>query len=343
MKNNNQKYKIHIKNNKWAKGSFPNTPEAEKVFTITDERFQKTLSGFPKLKDQVESFIDWDEDNFATSMTNTDILLTWNLPTSNLSELAPKLKWIHCIGAGVEHLLPLDWMPNGVVLTNNKGVHARKSGEYGLMAILMLHNHLPAIINNQRIKNYEQLFGTPISNSTIVIVGTGSLGGAVAQLLEPLGPKVIGVNRQGSSVKGCSEIVTIEKLDDVLPHADILYMALPETPETLQLIDRRRLNLLKHSCGIVNVGRQSAIDYQALSEMLESGRLAGAILDVFNPEPIVSDSPYWNVPNLIITPHVSSDELESYIPLTLNLFFKNLELFLSNKPLVNQVNKELGY
>ncbi|SVA90056.1 uncharacterized protein METZ01_LOCUS142910 [marine metagenome] len=276
-------------------------------------------------------------------MTNTDILLTWNLPTSNLSELAPKLKWIHCIGAGVEHLLPLDWMPNGVVLTNNKGVHARKSGEYGLMAILMLHNHLPAIINNQRIKNYEQLFGTPISNSTIVIVGTGSLGGAVAQLLEPLGPKVIGVNRQGSSVKGCSEIVTIEKLDDVLPHADILYMALPETPETLQLIDRRRLNLLKHSCGIVNVGRQSAIDYQALSEMLESGRLAGAILDVFNPEPIVSDSPYWNVPNLIITPHVSSDELESYIPLTLNLFFKNLELFLSNKPLVNQVNKELGY
>ena len=234
-------------------------------------------------------------------------------------------------------------MPNGVVLTNNKGVHARKSGEYGLMAILMLHNHLPAIINNQRIKNYEQLFGTPISNSTIVIVGTGSLGGAVAQLLEPLGPKVIGDNRQGSAVKGCSEIVTIEKLDDVLPHADILYMALPETPETLQLIDRRRLNLLKHSCGIVNVGRQSAIDYQALSEMLESGRLAGAILDVFNPEPIVSDSPYWNVPNLIITPHVSSDELESYIPLTLNLFFKNLELFLSNKPLVNQVNKELGY
>ena len=90
------------------------------------------------------------------------------------------------------------------------------------MAILMLHNHLPAIINNQRIKNYEQLFGTPLSNSTIVIVGTGSLGGAVAQLLEPLGPKVIGVNRQGSSVKGCSDIVTIEKLDDVLPHADIL-------------------------------------------------------------------------------------------------------------------------
>ena len=120
-------------------------------------------------------------------------------------------------------------------------------------------------------------------------------------------------------------------------------MALPETPETMGLIDSRRLNLLKRSCGIVNVGRQSAIDYQALSEMLESGRLSGAILDVFNPEPIVSNSPYWNVPNLIVTPHVSSDELKSYIPLTLNLFFKNLELFLSNKPLNNQVNQKLGY
>jgi len=343
MKDNNQKFKVHIKNNKWAKGSFPNTPEAEKVFTITEERFQESFDSFPGLKDQIKIFIDWDEDNFVTSMADTDILLTWDLPTAELKKVAPKLKWIHCIGAGVEHLLPLDWIPNGAVLTNNKGVHAKKSGEYGLMSVLMLHNNLPAIINNQQMKKYEQLFGTPISNSTIVIVGTGSLGGAVAELLEPLGPKVIGVNRQGGSVKGCSEIVTIKELDDVLPQADILYMALPETPETMGLIDSRRLNLLKRSCGIVNVGRQSAIDYQALSEMLESGRLSGAILDVFNPEPIVSNSPYWNTPNLIVTPHVSSDELKSYIPLTLNLFFKNLELFLSNKPLNNQVNQKLGY
>ena len=339
----NNKFKIHIKNNRWKPGSFPNTPEGEKVFTITKERFQETLVNFSDLKNQIEVFIDWDEDNFKTSMATTDILLTWNLPTLNLGKVAPNLKWIHCIGAGVEHLLPIDWLPNEVVLTNNKGVHANKSGEYGLMSVLMLHNHLPTIVSNQRIRKYKQLYGTPISNSTIVIVGTGSLGGAAARLLEPLGAKIIGVNRRGGPVKGCSETMTVEKLDEVLPYADILYLALPATPETHELIDRRRLNLLKTSCGIINVGRQSAIDYQTLSEMLKSGRIAGAILDVFTPEPIVSSSPLWEVPNLIITPHVSSDDPESYILLTLKLFLSNLERFISNKPLLNQVDINLGY
>ena len=174
-------------------------------------------------KNQIKIFIDWDEDNFKTSMATTDILLTWNLPTLNLDKVAPNLKWIHCIGAGVEHLLPINWLPNEVVLTNNKGVHANKSGEYGLMSVLMLHNHLPIIVSNQRIRKYKQLYGTPISNSTIVIVGTGNLGGATARLLEPLGAKIIGVNRRGGSIKGCSETMTVEKLDEVLPYADILY------------------------------------------------------------------------------------------------------------------------
>lgn len=343
MTSHKQKLKIHIKNNRWAKGSFPSTPEGEEVFTITNERFHKALDKFPDLKDRIEIFIDWDEDSFNTSMATTDILLTWNFPTANLIRTAPKLKWIHCISAGVEHLLPMDWLPDEVILTNNKGVHSKKSGEYGLMSVLMLHNHLPAIVSNQQIKKYKQIYGTPISDSTVVIVGTGSLGGALAQLLEPLGPKIIGVNRQGGFVKGFSEIMTVDELDNILPYADILYLALPATPETHELINSRRLNLLKNSSGIINIGRQSVLDYQALCEMLKAGRLAGAILDVFTPEPIEPSSPLWEVPNLIITPHVSSDDPESYITLTLNLFLSNLERFLSNKLLVNQVNKKLGY
>ena len=209
-------------------------------------------------------------DNFIKSISSSDILLTWNLPTSNISQIAPNLRWIHCIGAGVEHLSPFDWLPDNVALTNNKGIHAKKAGEYGLMTILMMHNHFPKIITNQKNKIYKSVYGTPISGQTIVIVGTGSLGSSVAKLLEPLGANVIGVNRQGNLVQGCSKIVTSDNLDDILPHADILYIALPETPETINIVDRRRLGLLKKSCGIINVGRQSAIDYVALSEMLET-------------------------------------------------------------------------
>ncbi len=335
--------KVHIKNNRWAEGSFPNTPEGEEVFTITQERFDAALASYPALKGRMNVVIDWDEDNFASSMADADVLLTWNLPTDGLGDVAKKLNWIHCIGAGVEHMLPMDWLPAGVALTNNKGVHADKAGEYGLMAVLMLHNNMPAIITNQRARKFESLYSTPIANSTIVVVGTGSLGGAAIKKLAPLGPHIIGVNRHGKPVEGCSEVVTIAELDSVLPKADYLYLAVPDTPETTGLMSRQRLDMLKPSCGIVNVGREPVMDYAALREKLESGALAGAVLDVFSPEPIAADSPLWDTPNLVVTPHVSADDGDSYVPLTLDLFFRNMERYLAGEELLNPVRPDLGY
>ena len=340
---NNKNIKIHVKNNHWAAGSFPTDAEGEKVFTIKNSHFEKAFEKFPEIKEKVEIFIDWDEDNFNSSMSNANILLTWNFPTSNLKKVSPNLKWIHCISAGIEHLLPLDWMFEGLVLTNNSGVHSKKAGEYGLMSVLMLHNHIPKIVSNQKNKKFVSLFSTPIAGKTIVVIGTGNLGGAMIRLLAPLGPKIIGVNRKGETVNGCSKVITVDKIDSILPEADILYLAMPETPETKNLISLKRLDLLKPSCGIVNIGRQSTMDYNALCEKLRANKIRGAILDVFSPEPIELNSKLWEVPNLIITPHVSADDAESYISLTLDLFIKNLQLFISNKKLVNQIDKDFGY
>jgi len=339
----NKKIKIHVKNNHWAPGSFPTDAEGEKVFTITKSHFDKAFEKFSKIKEQVEIFIDWDEDNFESSMSNSDILLAWNFPTLNLKKISPNLKWIHCISAGVEHLHPLNWIFEGLILTNNSGIHSKKAGEYGLMSILMLQNHLPKIITNQKNKKFVSLFSNPISGKTIVVAGTGSLGGSMIKLLAPLGANIIGVNKKGGNVEGCSKVVTTDKIDSVLPEADFLYLALPETSETKNLINRKRLNLLKSSCGIINIGRQSAMDYDALCEKLKKNELAGAIIDVFSPEPIEPNSKLWDTPNLVITPHVSSDDGESYVRLTLELFVKNLELFIADKPLINQIDKKLGY
>ena len=107
---NNKKVKIHVKNNHWAPGSFPTDAEGEKNFTITKDDLDRALEKFPEVKEKIEIFIDWNEENFNSSMANSDILLTWNFPTSNLKKVAPNLKWIHCIAAGIEHLLPLEWM-----------------------------------------------------------------------------------------------------------------------------------------------------------------------------------------------------------------------------------------
>ena len=340
---NNKKIKIHVKNNHWAPGSFPTDAEGEKNFTITKEHFNEVLKNEQELKNKVEIFIDWDEDNFISSMPNSDILIAWNFPTSNLKKIAPNLKWIHCVSAGVEHLLPLDWMYDGLVLTNSSGVHSKKAGEYGLMSVLMLQNHMTKIITNQKNKKFISLFSNPIAGKTIVVVGTGSLGSSMIKLVAPLGANVIGVNKKGRMIEGCSKVVTTDKIDSVLPEADILYLALPETSETKNLINHKRLNLLKSSCGIVNIGRQSAMDYETLCEKLIKDELAGAILDVFTHEPIESNSKLWNTPNLVITPHVSSDDHGNYVKMTLNVFVENLKLFLLNKELVNKINKNLGY
>ena len=340
---NNKKVKIHVKNNHWAPGFFPTDAEGEKNFTITKDDFDRALEKFPEVKEKIEIFIDWDEENFNSSMANSDILLTWNFPTSNLKKIAPNLKWIHCVSAGVEHLLPLDWMFDGLVLTNSSGVHSKKAGEYGLMSVLMLQNHMTKIITNQKSKKFISLFSNPIAGKTIVVVGTGALGSSMIKLVVPLGANIIGVNRKGRAVEGCSKVVTTDKIDSVLAEADILYLALPETPETKNLINRKRLDLLKPSCGIVNIGRQSAMDYEVLCEKLNKGELAGAILDVFTHEPIEGSSKLWNTPNLVITPHVSSDDHGSYVKMTLDLFVKNLKFFISNKELVNQIDKDLGY
>ena len=338
-----KKIKIHIKNNHWAPGSFPTDAEGEKNFTITKDRFDKTLNRFPEVKEKIEVFFDWDEDNFKTSMQNSDILLAWNFPTNNLKELAPKLKWIHVVSAGVEHLLPLDWMFGDLVLTNSSGAHAKKAGEFGLMSILMLQNHMTKIITNQKNKEFVSLFSNPIAGKTVVVVGTGSLGGSMVKHISALGANVIGVNKRGKKVEGCSKVITIDKIDSILMEADFLYLAVPETAETKNLINKKRLDMLKPSCGIVNIGRQSVIDYDELSEKLKKNEIAGAILDVFSHEPLNKNSKLWDIPNLVITPHVSSDDDGNYVELTLDIFFKNLKLFIENKELSNQIDKKLGY
>ena len=340
---NNKKIKIHIKNNHWAPGSFPTDAEGEKNFTITREHLDQALKNFPEIKEKVEIFVDWDEDNFNTSMVNSDILIAWNFPITNLKEIAPNLKWTHLISAGVEHLLPLDWMFGDLVLTNSSGVHAKNAGEYGLMSILMLQRHMTKIISNQKNKKFVSLFSNPIKGKTVVLVGTGSLGSSMAKLVASLGVNIIGVNKRGREVEGCSRVITIDKIESVLPNADFLYLAVPGTPETKNLISRKRLEMLKPTCGIVNIGRQSVMDYDALCEKLKKNEIAGAILDVFTPEPVEKNSKLWDTPNLVITPHVSSDEDGNYVKLTLDIFIKNLKLFIDNKELKNQVNKKLGY
>ena len=338
-----RRIKVHVKNNHASPDTFPPTVEGEAVFTITRERWEAELARYPDLAGRLDAFIDWDLDHFEESMRSAEVLVTWDLPTEDLARVAPALRWIHIIGAGVEHLCPMDWLPPGVTVVNNRGAHAAKGGEFGLMAMLMLHNHLPPILANQRRRHWESLFSTPVAGKTLLVVGTGHIGRGAARCCRGLGVHVIGVSRHGQAVEEVDEAYPVAELDRVLPRADFVFVAIPLTPETRNLLDRRRQALLKPGAGLVNVGRAATVDYEALADNLRSGHLAGAILDVFDPEPLPPDSELWEVPNLLVTPHVSADDGNTYVAMTLELVFRNMRRYLAGEPLENVVRPELGY
>jgi len=337
------KIKIHIRNNHWKKGSLPCDLEGEKNSSVPKELFENFLNKHPKIKHKISYIVDWDDDNWKSSMKDADILLAWDFPTNDLSEIAPNLKWIHIVSAGVNHLYPFDWIKKDLVITNSSGIHAKKAGEFGLMSILMLQNHMTKIITNQRNREFVTLLSNPIENKKVLVVGTGSLGGSMIKHISALGANVTGINRRGRKVEGCSKVITFDRIDEVLPEADFLYLAVPETNDTKGLINKKRLDVLKATCGIVNIGRQSVMDYEHLRKKLKKNEISGAILDVFSEEPINRNSKFWDTPNLVITPHISSDSKGKYIEMVLEKFFDNLKLFIDQKKLLNRVDPNLGY
>ena len=328
---------VHIKNTRW------DTPEAAEIFTITPERFSEGLAAHPDLAPLVEATFSLGEEDWPSAAAEAEALVGWDVRIEDPTRAAPKLRLIHVIGAGVEHLMPMDWLPPEISVVNSKGIHATRAGEFGLMAILMLHSHIPTLIEQQKRSEWKSLYASPIAGRTLLVIGVGSIGGAVARAAKLLDIKVIGISRHGRPVDGVDVMLTPDRLDEVLPQADFVFVATPATAETVNLLDRRRLSLMKPGAGLVNVGREPVIDYGAVAELLRSGHLGGAILDVFEPEPLPADSPLWSAPKLIVTPHVSADDGDSYARLTIDLFLRNLRRHLSSEPLLNLVNPDLGY
>ena len=339
----NNKLRIHIKNNHASLGTFPPTIEGEEVFTITEAHFQVACQRFPAVAEQVEGFIDWDLEHFTESMETADVLVTWDFPTTNLAKVARRFKLIHIIGAGVEHLCPMDWVPEGVKVVNNRGVHATKGGEFGMMAVLMLNSKIPSVVNNQQRAQWESLYSSPVAGKTVLVIGVGNIGGAAGQQCARLGMEVIGISRHGKPVEGFSQVLTPKALVEVLHKAEFVLMATPMTTETKNMLDRHKQTLIKPGAGIINLGRSGTMDYEALVENLNVGHFSGAIIDVFDPEPLPADSPLWTTPNLLVTPHVSADDGNTYVEMTLGLVFENLERFFKGQELKNLVRPELGY
>lgn len=295
----------------------------------------------------VRYFLPEEEEQAMEYLQSCEILYAHSV---ELLRAAPAtLQWYCCSFAGVDPYCKNDGVFKNpdCLLTNASGAYGVTISEHLLMVILMLLRRIPEyeqIVSKRGWSNRLPI--QSIVGSEITVLGTGNIGTTFAKKAKLLGAsKLIGVNRSGKKRDDVfDEIHSFSHLDEVLPKTEILVMALPGTPETTGIMTKERIALLPSTAFLVNVGRGSAVDQDALVEALNTGKLAGAALDVMNPEPLPEDDPLWTARNVIITPHVSGNMTLGYTcDATVNMFCEDLANYAAGTPLQHLVDRKLGY
>lgn len=341
----NGKTHIHIQNSR----------SSVDVFIADKQQVKDLLARNPDLKDSLEitvgsSAVDpvdlWtkeDLDEYYGHMATADILVGYSFPGKDIEKYAPRLRWIHFISSGVEHMSPFDWVPEGLQLVNNRGVHLAKSGESFAMFLYMLNSAMPRLYTAQRNRTWDRAFTTVIRGKKLVVLGVGHQGGEIARMAREMGLYVTGIHPTRKEHPHCDRMMANSEMKEAFADADFLAIAAPLTEETRGIIGEEQMGWLPERAGIINISRGPLLDEEALIKNLTEGRLSGAILDVFNTEPLPADSPLWDTPNLVITPHVSSDDVVNYMRLTLDLTITNLRHELAGEPFENVVDVKKGF
>lgn len=277
----------------------------------------------------------------AGQIEKADIIFG-NVPPALIGS-AKKLKLLQLFTAGTDGYLPT--LPAGCALTNTTGAFGLAISEHLLAMLFMLMKRLHQYRDNQ-LKHEWLDRGTvaSVDGATVVVLGLGDIGGEFARKCKALGAYTIGVRRK-DTVKPdyLDELVLTDALDTVLPRADVLAMALPGTPETVRILNRERIALLPDGAIVLNIGRGTAIDQEALADAIEKRGLRAG-LDVTDPEPLPSESRLWGLENCIITPHVSGFfHLAATHDNMVKIACENISRQIAGKPLINLINLQTGY
>jgi phosphoglycerate dehydrogenase-like enzyme len=270
---------------------------------------------------------------------------------------APRLSWVHSATSGVERALTPAALERGVVVTNARGVFSRPIAEYVVMMILAVSRRLPQLLELQRERTWQPLEGTELRDVTVGIVGLGSIGRAVGALATAFGCRVVAVRRRpdtGSSASDSGEdgrplgeimldrVGGPETLPELLAESDFIVLAAPLTPETEDMINAETLAMVKPGAWLINVARGRLIDERALLRALRDGALGGAVLDTFRDEPLPPMSSFYDLPNVIVTPHTAWSS-GRVLDRSVELFCDNLRRFATGEPLLNVVDPSAGY
>ena len=260
---------------------------------------------------------------------------------------ATRLSWVQAQSAGVEGVLALEGLRTSerIVLTNMSGVHAPAMSEHVFAMLLSLTRQLPRFRAAQEagVWSRDSKGMTALSGRTLLVVGLGSIGSEVARRAQAFDMRVLATSRTAKETPPyVDHLGPASELDELLPQADVVVIALPLTAETRGLFGAERLARLRPGAYLINVARGAIVDGEALAAALAGGRLAGACLDVTDPEPLPPEHPLWKLANVVITPHVSA-QAEITGARRRELLQENLRRFAAGEPLLNVVDKEAGY
>ena len=279
------------------------------------------------------------EDGYEEALAEAEVILGW--PRGEDTRTAPHLRWLQLSSAGADNYIRL--VPEHVTLTTANGVHGVPVAEHAMALMLSFARGIHTSVRKQLRRHWETASLDELADRTCGILGAGDIGRQLAKRAYAFGMRVLAFKRTPADPPPFVEgVYGAENLQDLLQASDYVVNTLPETPETRRLIDQRRFSQMKAGSVFINVGRGRTVDEDALIDSLRSGHLRGAGLDVFETEPLPSESPLWEMPNVVVTPHDGgqSPRLEERVT---ELFISNLRRYMRDEELVNVVDRRLGY
>jgi phosphoglycerate dehydrogenase-like enzyme len=323
--------------------------ELLKQIKAVSSRFKVTDLSELTRHNMINRFITEPEDKEIVAKVNailaeTEIISGFRLP-EHLVKRAPKLKWYQAMTAGIDWFVEDDLFNSEVTITTVGGIHTTVIPEFVMAQILALAKNIPHLMELKRQKQWERYLPIALKDKTLGILGMGNIGAEVARLAKAFGMKVIASRRsvkKETHTRYVDSLLPASAMPRILAESDFVVVALPLTKDTVKIIGAKELKLMKPSAFIINIARGSIIDQAALIRALETNKIAGAALDVFDPEPLPADSKLWEMPNVIISPHIAGS-MADYHQRAVDILCKNLERYLKAQPLINMVDKKLGY
>jgi len=286
---------------------------------------------------------------FERWAAEADVIFNWSCGGDLLREvfkLCPRVRWVHTRSAGLDGLLFPELVESAAALTNGTGVFSESLGEFALAGILFFAKDLRRMVRNQEAGRWEQFDVAEIAGQTLGIVGYGDIGRAVAARARAMGMRVVAVKRHaapaGATDAHAERIYTPERTPEMIALADYILVAAPLTAETCGLIGEREFAAMKPSAVVINLGRGPVIDEAAMLRALSEGRIRGAVLDVFDTEPLPEGHPFYRLENVLLSPH-AADHTADWLERAMQFFLDNFARFQKGEPLHNLVDKKLGY